>query len=197
MGGDVVIALAASRRAVPGGGSHCGGFRFAKTPLRCSGVGRAAKLATRFALRSNSRGEHVTTRAARADTPPCASRHRRDRPHRAPPAAKPGLGIPPLRANSISAKTGADTRQCASKALSSARASVGARSALRALTHCGCLSGARKARAASSAVRPNPEQRKAVAAGDRFSEALTGVRARLCREVQRKQVKASRPRRRK
>ena len=40
-------------------------------------------------------------------------------------------------------------------------------------------------REASSAVGRMTEQHKAVAAGDRFSEALTGVRARLCRAVQR------------
>jgi len=45
------------------------------------------------------------------------------------------------------------------------------------------LSVARK-REASSAAGRKTEQRKAVAAGDRFSEALTGVRARLCRAVQ-------------
>lgn len=74
----------------------------------------------------------------------------------------------------------------ACEAPSSARASVGARSALRALTHCGCLSGAHAVRAASSAVRPTREQRRAVAAGDRFSEAPKAAcpPPRLCREVQ-------------
>jgi hypothetical protein len=68
---------------------------------------------------------------------------------------------------------------------SSARVSVGARSALRALTRRSCLSGARK-RAASSSARPNPEQRRGVAAGDRSSEADRPVRpaAQLCREVE-------------
>jgi hypothetical protein len=42
-------------------------------------------------------------------------------------------------------------------------------------------------RATSSSAGRKTEQRKAVAEGDRFSEALTGVRVRLCRAVQRAQ----------
>ena len=40
----------ASRQAVPGGGSHCGGWRLAPTPLRCSIRGRAEELAVFAAL---------------------------------------------------------------------------------------------------------------------------------------------------
>ena len=61
------VSVAASRQAVPGGGSHFGGWRFAPTPLWCSIRGCAAELATRCALRSNSRGESVTKRALRAN----------------------------------------------------------------------------------------------------------------------------------
>ncbi len=178
-------SLAASRQAVPGGGSHFGGPRFARTTLWCSIRGCAAELAARCALRSNSRGESVTKRALRANPESVflAASEIAPTGHRLPRSRVQARHR--WRANSFTAKACAGTRQCASKALSSTGVSVGARSALRALTRCGCLSGARKARAASSAARPNPEQRKAVAEGDRFSEALTGVRARLCRVVQR------------
>jgi hypothetical protein len=40
----------ASRQAVSGQGSHCGGRRCAPTPLRCSARGRFAKLVSFVAL---------------------------------------------------------------------------------------------------------------------------------------------------
>ena len=67
-------SLAASRQAVPGGGSHCGGWRFAPTPLRCSIRGCAAELAARCALRSNSRGELVNEARCARGRMPCAAR---------------------------------------------------------------------------------------------------------------------------
>jgi hypothetical protein len=96
------------------------------------------------------------------------------------------------RANTFPAKPrlGAHCPGGASGTPSSARVSVGARSALRALTRRSCLSGARKARAASSSARPNPEQHRGVAVGDRSSEAPRAVRAQpwLCRAVQRTKI---------
>jgi hypothetical protein len=184
---SAMCSLAASRQAVPGGGSHFGGPRVARTPLRCSSQGRAAELATRCALRSNSRGELETKRAVRADPAPALLAASEIAPagHRLPrsrvqvrhrwraniASAKPACGH-----TALGAPLGAEQR----------RVSVGARSALRALTRRSCLSGARKARAASSSARPNPEQRRGVAAGDRSSEAPRAVcpAGRLCREVE-------------
>jgi hypothetical protein len=74
----------------------------------------------------------------------------------------------------------------ASVALSSAGVSVGARK------RASCSDSPKlferngaKRNAASSSARPNPEQRKAVAAGDRHSEAPRPVcpQAQICREV--------------
>ena len=167
------FSLAASRQAVPGGGSHFGGLRVAQTPLWCSIRGCAAELATRCALRSNSRGEPVTKRALRANPESALLA--------ASEIAPAGHRLPRSRvqvrhrwcANIASAKPACRAHRPggASGTPSSARVSVGARSALRALTRRSCLSGARKARAASSSARPNPEQHRGVAAGDRSSEA--------------------------
>jgi len=82
----------ASRQAVAGEGSHCGGLHCVQTPLRCSIRGRAAELTSCCALRSNSRGESVTKRAKARQPRICAPRRHRDRPRRPPPAAKPGVG---------------------------------------------------------------------------------------------------------
>jgi hypothetical protein len=192
---SAMCSLAASRQAVPGGGSHFGGPRVARTPLRCSSQGRAAELATRCALRSNSRGELETKRAVRADPAPALLA--------ASEIAPAGHRLPRSRvqvrhrwcANIASAKPACRAHRPggASGTPSSARVSVGARSALRALTRRSCLSGARKARAASSSARPNPEQHRGVAAGDRSSEAPRAVcpAGRLCREVHRTKHKAS------
>jgi hypothetical protein len=86
----------ASRQAVPGGGSHCGGWRVAPTPLRCSIRGRAEELAAFAALtRSNSFGKHEDEARCARRPRLCAPRRHRDRPHRVPPAAKQrGVGIP-------------------------------------------------------------------------------------------------------
>jgi 4-oxalmesaconate hydratase len=62
----------------------------AQTPLRCSIRGCAAELATRCALRSNSRGELRNEARCARQPRICAPRRHRDRPRRAPPAAKPG-----------------------------------------------------------------------------------------------------------
>jgi len=110
------------------------------------------------------------------------------------------------RTNSLTAKACADTRQCASKALSST--GLAATREARTLTSLPRLFERSAQREASSSAGRKTEQAspdtnspcglfvpgeqeglwpgaackaKAVAAGDRFSEALTGVRARLCR----------------
>jgi len=170
-------------------GSYCGGFRFAKTPLRCSGVGRAAELATRCALRSDSRSEHVTVRAFSAPT--------------LPPALLAAAEIAPPHtarrepwardrhqwfANTASTKPrlGAHRSGGASGTPSSAGVSVGARERA-SCSDSPHLSERSAQRVASCAVRPNPEQHRGVAAGDRSSEAPRPVCAQvwLCRAVQR------------
>ena len=172
---SAMFSLAASRQAVPGGGSHCGGLRCAQTPLRCSPQGRAAELAARALRAPLEQPRRVSLRSAlRAPT----LRLRSSSPQRSPP---PGtacreaglLVLHRWRAQSASAKPACRAYRPggASGTPSSARVSVGAHSALRALARRSCLSGARKARAASSSARPNPEQRRGVAAGDRSSEA--------------------------
>ncbi len=174
-------SLAASRQAVPGGGSHFGGPRVARTPLWCSIRGCAAELDTRCALRSNSRGESVTKRALRANPESALLAASEIAPtgHRLPRSRVGALHR--WRANNFPAKACADTRQCASKALSSA--GLAATREARTLTSLPRLFERSAQRAASSSAGRKTEQRKAVAEGDRFSEALTGVRARLCREV--------------
>ena len=175
------------RQAVPGGGSHFGGLRFASTALWCSIRGCAAELATRCALRSNSRGESVTKRALRANPESALLAATEIAPagHRLPRSR-----VPVRRrwcANTTSAKACADPRQRASKALSST--GLAATREARTLTDSPRLFERSAQRAASSAAGRKTEQHKAVAAGDRFSEALTGVRARLCRAVVRTRTK--------
>ncbi len=183
------VSRAASRQAVAGGGSHCGGLRVAQTALRCSPQGRAAELATRCALRSDSRGESETKRASRADPAPALLAATEIAPagHRLPRSR--GWVRHWWRANIVSAKACADTRQCASKAPSSA--GLAATREARTLTSLPRLFERSAQRVASSAAGRKTEQRRAVAAGDRFSEALTGVRARLCRAVQRAEQNAN------
>lgn len=170
--GGAGFALSAGRR-----GSRWSGLRVAQTSLRCSRGGRAAELASRFELRSNSCGEHEDeARRARPPAPLRFSPLQRS-PHRPALNAKPwAIAFALAHAHEPVARRETRGRVLraggASEAPSSARVSVGARSAPRKLTRCGCLSGARQARAASSAARPNPEQHRAVAKGDRFSEAL-------------------------
>jgi hypothetical protein len=173
--GGAGFALSAGRR-----GSRWSGLRVAQTSLRCSRAGRAAELASRFALRSNSCGEHEDeARRARPPAPLRFSPLQRS-PHRPALNAKPepllavmGVLIARVAVRWCANKScaGALRPDGASEAPSSAACRSSARSAPRKLTRCGCLSGARQARAASSAARPVCEQRRAVAAGDRFSEA--------------------------
>ena len=174
-------SFAASRQAVPGGGSHCGGLRFASTALRCSIRGCAAELTSRCALRSNSRGESVTKRALRANPESVLLVATEIAPagHRLPRSRV--LALHRWRANIFTAKACAAPRQSASKALSSA--GHAAARAARFVSDSPRLFERSAQRVASSAVGCMTEQRKAVAAGDRFSEALTGGRARLCRDV--------------
>jgi len=161
------------------------------TALRCSGFGRAEELATRCALRSNSRGESETKRALRANPESALLA--------ASEIAPAGHRLPRSRVQvrhrwctkAASAKACADTRQCASKALSST--GLAATREARTLTGLPRLFERSAQRAASSSAGRKTEQRKAVAAGDRFSEALTGVRARLCREVKERRLTPKTP----
>ena len=182
-----VSSLAASRQAVAGGGSHCGGWRVAPTPLWCSIRGCAAELTSCCALRSNSRGESETKRASRAN-PESALRA-------ATEIASAGHRLPRSRvqarhrwcSNIASARPACRAYRPggASGTPSSARVSVGARE------RASCSDSPRlfersAQRVASCAVRPNPEQRRGVAAGDRSSEAPRAVcpAGRLCREAE-------------
>ncbi len=178
-----IASFAASRQAVRCGGSRCGGWRFAPTPLRCSSQGRAVELAARCALRSNSHGELVNEARTARRPCACASRRLRDRPRRAPPVAKREWACQRLGANTISAKSrvGAHRFAGASGAPSSAEFSA---ARLRAsLTDSPQLFERSVKRAASSAVGRKIEQRRAVANGDRSSETRKPVRphTRLCR----------------
>ena len=182
-----VVSLAASRQAEPGGRSRCSGLRCAQTSLWCSGVGCAAELATRCALRSNSRGEHVTARAFGAPTLPHALLAAAEIAPAGPRLPRSRVvALCRWRANCLIAKL--RLRACrpggASGTPSSARVSVGARQ------RASCSDSPRlfersAQRVASSAARPNPEQRRVVAEGDRFSEAPGAAcpQAQLCREV--------------
>ncbi len=183
---------------VPRGGVAPGGVRRplslwrspAATSLRCSGVGRAAELATRCALRSDSRSEHVTVaRLRRArHSPLCFSPPQRSRPpHTARREATvvllvaPIAGIPPRHCEAPRAGPAAWGRLCGAE-----QHKGECRRAQRASCSDSPQLFERSAqRVASSAVRPIPEQRREVAAGDRCSEAPRplGPHAGICREV--------------
>ena len=93
--GIVVSIALASRQAVPGGGSHCGGLRVAQTALWCSSQGCAAELAARALRAPLGQPRRARNEACCARQPcACTPRRHRDRPSRAPPAAKPGGGAP-------------------------------------------------------------------------------------------------------
>ena len=177
------LSVAASRQAVPGGGSHFGGWRFAPTPLRCSIRGCAAELAARCALRSDSFGESVTKRALRANFESALLA--------ASEIAPTGHRLP--RSRGLVFHCCAPTLFLQRRARTHGNAPLKRRAAqgmrpralARSLTDSPRLLERSAQRVASSAVGRMTEQRRAVAAGDRFSEALTGVRARLCRAVQR------------
>ena len=84
--------LLASRQAVPGRGSYCGGR--AARRLRCgarSGVALRNSLRSLRSLRSDNRSEsdHEARCARRPHS--CAPRRHRNRPHRVPPAARKGF----------------------------------------------------------------------------------------------------------
>ena len=187
---EFAVALAGFAAGGVRRGSYCGGFRFAKTPLRCSGVGCAAELAAlRFApFRSDSRSEHVhVARCARQHSPLRFSPPQKS-PRRTPPAAKQGPTVPPVagqQRHCKAARAGTppwgrlwDAEQRKGECRRAQRASCS--DSLR-------LSERSAQRVASSAVRPNPEQRRGVAAGDRSSEAARPVRpaAQLCLSMQR------------
>jgi hypothetical protein len=76
----------ASRQGAPGGGSCCGGRRFARTAFRCSVRGRAAELATFASLTALKQPRQVSLRSAlRAPTPTLRS----SPPQKSPPPDAP------------------------------------------------------------------------------------------------------------
>ena len=138
------------------------------TALRCSGVGRAAELATRCALRSNNRSEHVHGARWRAPTLPFALLGAPEaRPNRCAPTG--GFAVPMLARQSLRATfcTGLRWAPWGGGDLCGGekrRAGGGTRSVLRQHARRSCLSVARKARAASSAALPRHEHRSGVGA---------------------------------
>ena len=190
------VAVAASRRA------ECGGAHaavvFASQKLRCDARGSVAPRNSLHCASLHSAqtaaASMCTLRAARANTPPCASRHRRNRPAALRPPRSRRVALQRWRANTVTAKLRLRAHRPggASVTLSSAAVSVGA------LQRASCSDSPQlfersAQRVASSAVRPNPEQRREVAKGDRSSEALSAARSptQLCRETDRKSFKAA------
>ena len=182
------VALAASRRA------ECGGAHtavvFAAQKLRCDARGSVAPRNSLHCASLHSAqtaaASMSTTRATRANTPPCASRHRRNRPAALRPPRSRRVALQRWRANTVTAKLRLRAHRPggASVALSSTGVSV------RARKRASCSDSPKlfersAQRVASSSARPNPEQRKGVAAGDRHSEAPRAVcpQPQLCREV--------------
>ena len=173
------LATVERRKAVGGWPAvlHCGGRRCAPTALRCS-VPRGR------AQNSPSHGRHPAAQAACArcsnrlrSTPRLAAMRNPRAPallgaaeaHDRPPAhdfAKNHGGAHwQERSTAVHAEVRVGGRLSASAAPSSAGPwSARAQHALRDLTHRGCLSAVSAANAASSAMRPRVEQRRAVAA---------------------------------
>ena len=187
------IEVALSSLAGLGGGLCAAGLMLRRFLLRKSSAAmlggrsrRETRYALRAALRQSRRACHDARLRAPTLPPALLATAEIAPPHTARPQART-QACHRWQASTAAAKPrlGAHRSGGASKALSSTRVSVGARSALRALARRSCLSGARNARAASSSARPKPEQRKAVAEGDRFSEAPRPVRPQpwLCREA--------------
>ena len=86
-------SLLASRKSVPGGGSHCGGRTACR--LRCgarSGVAPRNSLRSLRSLRSDNRGENVYEVRCAHRPQPCAPRRHRDRPRRVPTSASEVIG---------------------------------------------------------------------------------------------------------
>ncbi len=191
MGGSPSIAVSLALR---GGRCPVGALTAvvcALRRLRCGARGSVApRNSRRYAALHSAQTAAASmweVRAARTDTPPCAPRHRRDRARRAPPTTNRmfvsdwlhttiASAMPPL----LPCGSG-----CASGAPSSAGVRVGA--PWRASSSDSPQLFERSAqREESSAVRPNTEQRRAVAKGDRSSEALSATcpQARLCCKAQ-------------
>jgi hypothetical protein len=165
-------------------GSHCGGGRCAPTSLRCSRRGSAAELAA-FALLSTLKQLRRACQRSTLRVPPPALRF-------SPPQRSPRPTAPAAKQEELVHKrwnTHQPAKACvrfawrASMALSSARGRVGARSALRHLTHRRCLSGSGAQRNGSEFRRCDRplSTAKAVAAGGRHreapGEAHTGLRS--------------------
>ena len=183
------VALAASRRA------ECGGAHtavvFASQKLRCDARGSVALRNSLHCASLHSAqtaaASMSTTRATRANTPPCASRHRRNRPAAHRPLTSPGLGTPPVARQQHGRKSAPAGTPAWGRLWSAEQRKGECRRAQRASCSDSLRLFERSAqRVASSAVRPIPEQRRAVAAGDRSSEAPRPVcpQAQICREVQ-------------
>ncbi len=182
------ISLAAWRRAVCGG-AHTAAV-FASRKLRCDARGSVAPRnslrATRFA--QTAAASMCTLRACARQHSPLRFSPPQKSPRRTPPAAKQGPTVPPVagqQRHCKAARAGTppwgrlwDAEQRKGECRRAQRASCS--DSLR-------LSERSAQRVASSAVRPNPEQHRAVAVGDRSSEAPRAVcpHAQLCREAQR------------
>ena len=155
-------------------GSRCGGGRCAPTSLRCSCRGSAAELALCAARTPLKQLRRACQRSTLRVPPPALRFSPPQRsPRRTAPAAKQGEFVHKRGNTRQPAKVCVPSDWRASMALSSARGRVGARSALRHLTHRRCLSGSEAQRNASEFRRCDRplSTAKAVAAGDRHREA--------------------------
>ena len=139
----------------------------AATPLCCSGFGRAAELAARCALRSNSRSESEHEERSRAPTLTLALL--------GVPEAPPGRCAQPrsfaeallIRQRWCTWVRGSRRAVCGgaiSAVARSAGGSVGARSAQRAHARCGCLSGMER-----SAMQRVPQRNRPPSIAAEFS----------------------------
>jgi hypothetical protein len=106
-----------------------------------TGSRRGTRFSRWCALRSNSHGEPVDEARTCAPTPSLRFSPPQRSPRRTAPAAKQGVLVRKRWNTCQPAKVCVPSVWRASMALSSARGKVGARSALRHLTHRRCLSG--------------------------------------------------------
>ena len=100
----MIAARPASRQALGGRGSRCGGLRHAATSLRCSAWGGAAELATLRSAQTTAASQ-TTKRAARAHPKPA----RIKAPQFAPAAQRlPGSGrtLEPMSVRSLRPASG-------------------------------------------------------------------------------------------
>ncbi len=158
----------------------------AATALRCSCLRPTAELASRFALRSDNCGESVNEARKRAAASPALLGASEARCR----ASAHAFAAAWLACQQVARQTFA-LRQalCGGRDLCGGeerRFGVGARSALRHLARRSCLSGVRKAHAASSAARPRIEHHSAVEAKRRPPQ-CERLSHKACREARKKQ----------